>query len=102
MTLPAQRADRASPCNTATRVNPAQLAAPGNKGKRGGKRQGHKERVDKRMDVGRAGRAISESGQETESGVVERGHSTTVTVEGSLDWENLTQRNKGFVVMSSV
>lgn len=39
MTLPAQREDRASPCDTETRVNPAQLAALGKKngGKKGGR-----------------------------------------------------------------
>lgn len=54
------------------------------------------------MDGGRAGIAIYEGGQETESSVVERGHSTAVAWEDSLFWENLTQRNKGFVVMLSV
>ena len=42
MTLPAQRADRASPCDTETRVNPAQLAALGKK-KMGGKRGGRED-----------------------------------------------------------
>lgn len=34
MTLPAQQADWASPCDTATRVNPAQLAALGKRGRK--------------------------------------------------------------------
>lgn len=34
MTLPAQRADWASPCDTETRVNPAQLAALGKRGEK--------------------------------------------------------------------
>ncbi|KAK5903845.1 hypothetical protein CgunFtcFv8_007591 [Champsocephalus gunnari] len=54
------------------------------------------------MDGGKAGRAIWKGGQMTESSVVERGHSTAVAREDSLFWGNLTQSNKGFVVMLSV
>lgn len=43
-----------------------------------------------------------EGGLETENSVVERGHSTAVAWEDSLFLENLTQSNKGFVVMLSV
>eukprot|EP00064_Thunnus_orientalis_P014026 superscaffoldBa00002377_g14067 len=67
--------------------------------KMGGKWQGSRGRVEGGED---GGRAIWKGGQETESIVVERGHSTAVAWEDSLFWENLTQRNKGFVVMSSV